>query len=105
MEIVLIAYLFYMFLLSLHLIDVKLDDRHSISLLQLIILQAIGAKGIYYKDWLSFTPCFLNWSRGFFIHLKSRLNIFLTFLVRPIDSLYRGGRLCTNYLIPVGSLP
>ena len=56
MEIVLITYLFYMFLLSLHLIDVKLDDRHSISLLQLIILQAIGAKGIYYKDWLSFTP-------------------------------------------------
>ena len=50
MEIVLITYLFYMFLLSLHLIDVKLDDRHSISLLQLITLQAIGAKGIYYKD-------------------------------------------------------
>lgn len=50
MEAVLITYLFTMFLISLHLIDVNLDDRHSISLLQLITLQAIGAKGIYYKD-------------------------------------------------------
>lgn len=44
------------FLVTLHLIDVKLDDRHSISLLQLITLRTIGAKGIYYKEWLSFTP-------------------------------------------------
>lgn len=43
-------YIVTSFLVTLHLIDVKLDDRHSISLLQLIILQAIGAKGIYYKD-------------------------------------------------------
>ena len=49
MEALLITYLFTMFLLSLHLIDVKLDDKHSISLLQLITLRAIGAKGIYYK--------------------------------------------------------
>lgn len=50
MEAVLITYLFTMFLISLHLIDVKLDEKHSISLLQLIALQASGAKGIYYKD-------------------------------------------------------
>ena len=50
MEAVLITYLFTMFLTSLHLIDVNLDEKHSISLLQLIALQAIGAKGIYYKD-------------------------------------------------------
>lgn len=49
MELVLVSYLITMFLLSLHLIDVKLDDKHSISLLQLITLRAIGAKGIYYK--------------------------------------------------------
>ena len=48
MEVVLITYLFSMFLLSLHLIDVKLDDKNSISLLQLIALRSIGAKGIYY---------------------------------------------------------
>lgn len=36
------------FLVILHLIDVKLDDKHSISLLQLIALQAFGSKGIYY---------------------------------------------------------
>ena len=42
-------YIVTSFLVTLHLIDVKLDDRHSISLLQLITLQAIGAKGIYYK--------------------------------------------------------
>lgn len=51
MEAVLITYSIMMFLISLHLIDVKLDDKHSISLLKLITLRAIGAKGIYYKDW------------------------------------------------------
>lgn len=50
METVLITYFFTMFLISLHLIDVKLDEKHSISLLQLIALRSIGAKGIYYKD-------------------------------------------------------
>lgn len=44
------AYLIFTYLSLLHLIDVKLDDRHSISLLQLIALRSIGAKGIYYKD-------------------------------------------------------
>ena len=70
MEAVLITYSFTMFLISLHLIDVQLDDRHSISLLQIIVLRLLGAKGIYYKDWFSFTPCFLNWSRGFFMPRK-----------------------------------
>ena len=50
MEAVLITYLACMFLISLHLIDVQLDNKHSISLLQLIALRSIGAKGIYYKD-------------------------------------------------------
>lgn len=49
MEAVLITYLFSMFLIALHLIDVKLDDKHTISLPQLIALRSIGAKGIYYK--------------------------------------------------------
>lgn len=49
-EALIATYLATNFLLALHLIDVKLDDKHLISLLQLIILQAIGAKGIYYKD-------------------------------------------------------
>lgn len=66
METVLITYLFTMFLISLHLIDVKLDEKHSISLLQLIALRSIGAKGIYYKDWLSFTPVSLM-EQGVFI--------------------------------------
>lgn len=50
LEVVLISYLASMFLLSLHLIDVKLDNKHSISLLQLIALRSIGAKGIYYRN-------------------------------------------------------
>ena len=50
MEAVLITYSVMMFLISLHLIDVKLDDKHSISLLQLIALRSIGAKGIHFKD-------------------------------------------------------
>lgn len=50
MEIVLITYLAINLLIMLHLIDVRLDDRYSISLLQLITLRLIGAKGIYYKD-------------------------------------------------------
>lgn len=49
MEAVLITYLVLNLLITLHLIDVRLDDRHSISLLQLITLRSIGAKGIYYK--------------------------------------------------------
>ena len=50
MEAVLITYLMINLFIKLHLIDVKLDDRHSISLLQLMALRSIGAKGIYYKD-------------------------------------------------------
>lgn len=69
MEAVLITYLFSMFLVSLHLIDVKLDDKHSISLLQLIALRSIGAKGIYYKDWFSFNPYSLIGAGGFFMPL------------------------------------
>lgn len=41
-------YYFLTTCIILNLIDVKLDDRHSISLLQLITLRLIGAKGIYY---------------------------------------------------------
>ena len=59
-------YIVTSFLVTLHLIDVKLDDKYSISLLQLIALQAIGAKGIYYKNWLSFTP-FLSIGAGGFL--------------------------------------
>ena len=68
MEAVLITYSFTMFLISLHLIDVQLDDRHSISLLQIIVLRLLGAKGIYYKDWLSFTPVSLIGSGDFLFH-------------------------------------
>jgi hypothetical protein len=50
LEVVLISYLASMFLISLHLIDVQLDDKHSISLLQLIALRLIGTKGIYYRN-------------------------------------------------------
>lgn len=50
MEAVLITYLTINLFIMLHLIDVRLYDRHSISLLQLITLRSIGAKGIYYKD-------------------------------------------------------
>jgi len=49
LEALLTTYLASSFLLSLHLIDVQLDDKHSISLLQLIALSSIGIKGIYYK--------------------------------------------------------
>lgn len=49
LEVVLITYLASMFLMSLYLIDVQLDDKHSISLLQLIALKSFGAKGVYYK--------------------------------------------------------
>lgn len=64
-------YIVTSFLVTLHLIDVKLDDRHSISLLQLITLQATGAKGIYYKDWLSFTPVSLI-GAGDFLFYKNK---------------------------------
>lgn len=49
-ETVLTGYMVFTYLAMLHLIDVRLDDKHSISLLQLIALRSIGAKGIYYKD-------------------------------------------------------
>ena len=49
LEALLISYLASMFLMSLHLIDVQLDDKHSISLLQLIALKSFGANGIYCK--------------------------------------------------------
>lgn len=48
--IIILLYIITSFLVTLHLIDVKLDDKHSISLLQLITLRVIAAKGIYYKD-------------------------------------------------------
>lgn len=44
------TYIIISYLSILHLIDVQLDEKHSISLLQLITLRLIGAKGIYYKD-------------------------------------------------------
>jgi hypothetical protein len=50
MEAVLITYLAINLFIMLHLIDVRLDNRHSISLLQLIVLRSIGAKGIYYPN-------------------------------------------------------
>ena len=56
LEVVLISYLASMFLISLHLIEVQLDYKHSISLLQLIALRLIGTKGIYYRNWLFFIP-------------------------------------------------
>ena len=56
MEAVLITYLMINLFIKLHLIDVKLDEKHSISLLQLMALRSIGSKGIYYKNWFSFTP-------------------------------------------------
>lgn len=87
MELVLISYLCTMFLLSLHLIDVKLDDRHSISLLQLITLQAIGAKGIYYKDWLSFTPVSLI-GAGDFLYLEKSLLLQISCLISWIIGIY-----------------
>ena len=49
METVLITYLMINLFITLHLIDVKLDHKNSISLLQLITLRSIVAKGIYYK--------------------------------------------------------
>lgn len=87
MEAVLITYLFTMFLTSLHLIDVNLDEKHSISLLQLITLQAIGAKGIYYKDWLSFTPVSLIGS-GDFLYLEKSLLLQISCLISWIIGIY-----------------
>lgn len=49
-EAVLTGYIVFTYLAMLHLVDIKLDDRHSISLLQLIALKSLGAKGIHYKD-------------------------------------------------------
>lgn len=46
---VITLYLFSIYLVTLQLIDVKLHDRHFISLLQRITLHAIGAKSIYSK--------------------------------------------------------
>lgn len=43
-------YIVTSFLVTLHLIDIKLDDKHFISLLQIIALQAFGVKGIHYKN-------------------------------------------------------
>ena len=87
MEAVLITYLFTMFLISLHLIDVNLDEKHSISLLQLIALRSIGAKGIYYKDWLSFTPVSLIGS-GDFLYLEKSLLLQISCLISWIIGIY-----------------
>ena len=87
MEAVLITYLFTMFLISLHLIDVNLDEKHSISLLQLIALRSIGAKGIYYKDWLPFTPVSLIGS-GDFLYLEKSLLLQISCLISWIISIY-----------------
>ena len=87
MEAVLITYLFTMFLTSLHLIDVNLDEKHSISLLQLIALRSIGAKGIYYKDWLSFTPVSLIGS-GDFLYLEKSLLLQISCLISWIIGIY-----------------
>lgn len=87
MEAVLITYLFTMFLISLHLINVKLDDKHTISLLQLIALRSIGAKGIYYKDWLSFTPVSLIGS-GDFLYLEKSLLLQISCLISWIIGIY-----------------
>ena len=87
MEAVLITYLFTMFLISLHLIDVNLDDKYTISLLQLIALRSIGAKGIYYKDWLSFTPVSLIGS-GDFLYLEKSLLLQISCLISWIIGIY-----------------
>ena len=87
MEALLITYLFTMFLISLHLIDVNLDEKHSISLLQLIALRSIGAKGIYYKDWLSFTPVSLIGS-GDFLYLEKSLLLQISCLISWIIGIY-----------------
>ena len=44
------TYIIISYLSILHLIDIKLDDRHTISLLQLIVLRSLGAKGIYFPN-------------------------------------------------------
>ena len=87
MEAVLITYSFTMFLISLHLIDVQLDDRHSISLLQIIVLRLLGAKGIYYKDWLSFTPVSLI-GAGDFLCLEKSLLLQISCLISWIIGIY-----------------
>ena len=48
-EALIATYLATNFLLALHLIDIQLDDKHSISLLQLIALQSFGAKAFTIK--------------------------------------------------------
>lgn len=38
------------FLMTLQLIEVKLDEKHSTTLLKLVVLKLIGVKGIYYPN-------------------------------------------------------
>lgn len=49
-EMLFALYIIITYLSILHLIDIKLDDKHTISLLQLIVLRSIGAKGIYFPN-------------------------------------------------------
>lgn len=37
------------FLMTLQLIQVRLDEKHSTTLLKLVVLKLIGVKGIYYQ--------------------------------------------------------
>lgn len=38
------------FLMTLQLIEVKLDEKHSTTLLKLVVLKLIGVNGIYYPN-------------------------------------------------------
>ena len=89
MEAVLITYSFTMFLISLHLIDVQLDDRHSISLLQIIVLRLLGAKGIYYRNWLFFIPPVSLIGSGDFLYLEKSLLLQISCLISWIIGIYR----------------
>lgn len=37
------------FLMTLQLVEVRLDAKHSTTLLKLVVLKLIGVKGVYYQ--------------------------------------------------------
>lgn len=49
MPLLLSLYALIAFLMTLQLIQVRLDEKHSTTLLKLVVLKMIGVKGIYYQ--------------------------------------------------------
>lgn len=47
------VYTLIVFLMTLQLIEVKIDEKHSTTLLKLVVLKILGVKSMYYKNYVN----------------------------------------------------